>query len=266
VNPEFPFQLREGFIWVKVRVAGSAAPCNFLLDSGACVSVINLGTAERLGLKRGKRVSVQGVGSSTEGFWPQHLSAMAGGVELPHDYLALSLGDLGGVCECPVDGLIGADFFRGRAVQIDFAAGKIRLLGAAPVAANREMLPLRVRHGALLTPVKVNGGQAQWVRLDTGCAPGLQWVANGADSESNARRLAVGLSKVSVGVASSRVQLGTVCFEGVATDLHKTAIFPGEAGLLGTGLLSRFGSVTVDTRAGHLILQKRSEGSEPAPR
>ena len=251
---EFPFQLREGFIWVTVHVAESAAPLNFLLDSGACVSVINLRTAERLGLKPGKRVSVQGVGSSTEGFWPQHLSATTGEVELPRDYLAVALGELGGACECPVDGLIGADFFRGRVVQIDFAAGKIRLLGTVPNTGKQDMLPLRVRHGALLTPVRVNGSRPQWVRLDTGCAPGLQRVADGTTSQPHARRVAVGLAKLSVGVVSSRVQLGATCFERVATDLHKKAIFPGEAGLLGNGLLSRFESVTVDAQGGQLIL------------
>jgi hypothetical protein len=263
---EFPFELREGFIWVKVRVAESAAPLNFLLDSGACVCVINLGTAERLGLKPGKRVSVQGVGSSTKGFWPQHLSATAGEVDLPRDYLGVALGDLGAACDCQVDGLIGADFFRGRIVQIDFEARKIRLLGNSPAAGKQEMLPLRVRHGALLTSVRVNGSEARWVRLDTGCAPGLQWVAGGADSEPPAQRIAVGLSKVSVGVTSSRVQLGATCFEDVATDLHKGAIFPGEAGLLGTGLLSRFGSVTIDAWAGQLILRKAHEDPDETPR
>jgi hypothetical protein len=34
-------------------------------------------------------------------------------------------------------------------------------------------------------------------------------------------------------------------------------VFAGEAGLLGNGLLSRFGSVTVDAKAGRLILERR---------
>jgi predicted aspartyl protease len=257
---EFPFHLREGFIWVQGRVAESAAPMSFLLDSGAAVSVINLQTAERLGLKPGKRVSVQGVGANTEGFWPEHLSASAGEAPLPRDYLAVDLSELSGSCDCRVDGLIGADFFRGRIVQIDFAAGKIRTLAAVPTGASQEVLPLQVRHGALRVPVRVNGCRARWVRLDTGCASSLQWVADRAESESYARRVAVALTKVSVGVARSTVQLGATCFEGIATDLHQQAIFPGEAGLLGNGLLSRFESVTVDAKAGRLVLQRMQGG------
>ena len=149
VSEEFPFQLNEGFIWVKIQATESAAPLNFLLDSGASVSVINLQTADKVGLKPGRRVSVQGVGASTEGFWPQHLSATAGGVRLPGDYLAVDLSDLSGSCGCGVDGLIGLDFFRGRVVQLDFAAGKIRVLAAAPAAVGQETLPLKVRPGGL---------------------------------------------------------------------------------------------------------------------
>ena len=34
IGAEFPFQLREGFIWVNVRGVGSVEPLHFLLDSG----------------------------------------------------------------------------------------------------------------------------------------------------------------------------------------------------------------------------------------
>jgi hypothetical protein len=254
---EFPFQLKEGFIWVKVRAPQSAEPLNFLLDSGASVSVINLRTAQSLGLKLGKQVSVQGVGASREGFWPEHLSANAGGVHLPGDYLAVDLGALSGACECRADGLIGADFFRGRVVQIDFAAGKIWVLGEAPATAKQESIPLKLRHGALRVPVGVNGGTPRWVRLDTGCASGLQWVSNNAKPEGPERRVAVALSELSVAVAQSRVQLGDTFFEAVPTDLHPKPVFADEAGLLGNGLLSRFGSVIIDTKGGRLILEGR---------
>src|SRR6266498_2231257 len=72
---EFPFQYLEGLIWLKVQTPKSAEPLNFLLDSGAGISVINLTTAQRLGLRLANRVEVQGVGSSTYGYFPQRLSA-----------------------------------------------------------------------------------------------------------------------------------------------------------------------------------------------
>jgi hypothetical protein len=40
----------------------------------------------------------------------------------------------------------------------------------------------------------------------------------------------------------------------VPTGLHRKAIFPGESGLLGNGVLAQFGVVTIDAKAGRLIL------------
>src|SRR6266487_2719721 len=58
---EIPFQFREGLIWVQVKVSKSDEPLNFLLDTGAGVSVIDSRTMTRLGLKAGHRVMVRGV-------------------------------------------------------------------------------------------------------------------------------------------------------------------------------------------------------------
>ena len=58
------------------------------------------------------------------------------------------------------------------------------------------------------------------------------------------------------------VVLGELEFEKVPTGLHDAAIFPGEAGLLGKGLLSRFSTVTrIDAKAGRLLLGKRRVAS-----
>ena len=57
------------------------------------------------------------------------------------------------------------------------------------------------------------------------------------------------------------VVLGELEFEKVPTGLHDAAIFPGEAGLLGNGLLSRFSTVTIDAKAGRLMLGKRRVAS-----
>ena len=37
---EIPFEFRDGLIWVAVRVPQQSEPLNFLLDSGAAVSVL----------------------------------------------------------------------------------------------------------------------------------------------------------------------------------------------------------------------------------
>jgi hypothetical protein len=253
---EFPFEYREGLLWVQIRVPERQEPLRFLLDSGAEVSVINLDTAKRLGLSLAPKVSVRGVHTSMTGYWPQTLSAIANGVTLPSSVLALDLSKLSRSCEQSVDGLIGADFFRDRIVQIDFAARKIRLLSADEICPSSDSLPLEVRHCGMRVQASVNGGKPQWMRVDTGCATPLQWVTSSVRPDLCSTKLAIGLIELNIPQRRTSVELGGQTFRDVATGIHRTAIFPGEAGLLGNGLLSRFSRVTIDAKAGRLILEK----------
>lgn len=262
---EFPFQSHDGLIWLEVRARESDRPLNFLLDSGAGASVINLPTAQKLGLKRGARVIVQGVQSRAAGYWCQTLSASSGAVPLPKRLLAVDLGELSQACECRLDGLLGADFFSNRIVQIDFKEHKVRLLDAAPSPVGGVKLTLMKKHGAFLLPIGVNGADPRWVRLDTGCAAALHWVASGVRTKALAHRTTVALTRLSVPQMQATVQLGEARFEDVTASLHKKQIFPDEAGLLGVGMLSRFDSVTIDDRSGQIILARRTSTDGHCP-
>jgi hypothetical protein len=253
---EFPFEFREGMLWVQVSITQSEKPLNFLLDTGAGASVINLDTAKRVGLKLGEAITVRGVQTTLAGYWLDPMSAKAGDVHLPSEYLAVDLEKLGKACNCCVDGLIGADFFRDKVVQIDFAAQKIRILDHAKKS--DEALPLELRPCGMRLPITVDGHKRQWVRLDTGCASSLQWVTSDVRLDQCSRQTAIGLTAVSIPQMQTTVNIGKQEFEKVPTGLHEKAIFAGEAGLLGNGLLSHFSSVTIDAHAGRVFLQKRS--------
>ena len=257
---EIPFVFREGLLWVDVNVSPAERPLHFLLDTGAEVNVVNLATARSIGLKPGREVAVRGVHSRLTGYWLQKLTMQAGAVRLPGDCLALDLEKLSRSCERPVDGLLGADFFRGRIVQIDFAAQKIRLLKSpvpAPAADSEEVLPLQMRQGGMHVSVRVNGRKPQWVRLDTGCATPFQWVTSSVVNNPGAERIAIGLAELSIPQTTTTVRLGRQMFAEVPTGLHASPIFGGEAGLLGNGLLCRFSTITIDAKNGRLILGTR---------
>jgi hypothetical protein len=168
VLAEIPFEFREGLLWVKVTVAESAQPLNFLLDTGAGASAINRRTADRLALPLGREVNVRGVETTLSGRWLKGIRATAGTVSLPGDYVAMDLTQLSHSCERPVDGLLGADFFRGRAVQIDFRAQTVRILKPDQPPLLAETLPLEMRPCGMRVPITVNDHKQQWVRLDTG--------------------------------------------------------------------------------------------------
>lgn len=256
---EFPFEYREGLLWVQIQVAESREPLRFLLDSGAGVSVVNLDTARRLGMPLGERVNVSSVQTTMTGYWPQKLSANASGVVLPSDFLALDLSKLSQACEQSVDGLIGADFFKGQIVQIDFIAQKIRLLQTNDAAAGTKTSPLEIRSCGLCVKASVNGGKPQRLRVDTGCATALQWVTSKVQPERCTSKVAIGLAQLNIPQTQTTVTLAGHTFRDVPTGLHRKAIFDGEKGLLGNGLLSRFDTVTIDSRAGRLSFGRLRE-------
>jgi hypothetical protein len=253
-STQFPFEYSDDFIWVEVRVRESSVPLRFLLDSGAGASVVNLPTLARIGKLEGRRIQVKGVGTTTSGYWPEHLTGADDTLPLPKNFVAVDLSELGRKCQQRIDGLLGADFFAGRCVQIDFASRCIRLLSAPATEAGQIELPLRQRGGALRVPISVNYGPSQWVRLDTGCAAALHWVSTTISLEECRPHVSVALAAVGFPETEASIELGSLHFDSVAVGVHKTQIFPGEAGLLGNGLLSRFESVTIDTRAGRVVL------------
>jgi predicted aspartyl protease len=252
IESEFPFDLRDGFICVKVTAKESSTPLNFILDSGAAVSTLNSDSAKRLGLHGGERVTVKGVGSSTVGHWPQRLNAQVDSLHLSKSYLVVDLCNLQASCQCRVDGLIGADFFDGKIVQMDFAARKIRLLRSTETVSG-DVIQLKKRRGIWQVPLNVNDSVIAWFRLDTGCATPLQWVTASAPKTSSSK-ITVALAEMSLPVTETTVQLGGMKLSQMPATIHRSEIFSGEAGLIGVGLLSRFSSVTIDGKANRLIL------------
>ena len=249
-----PFECSEGLLWVQVAVPQSARPLNFLFDTGAEVSVINADTAAALGVAAGSKIQVQGVEATTTGHWPVALAAKAGSVELPAKYLSLDLSRLAHSCSRPLDGLLGADFLQGKVVEIDFQSHLIRFReGIAPAKTDID-LPLKVSGNCFCLPVRINQQRQQWVRLDTGCATALQWVAAGAKARATSSKPAIGLAGLAIPQTQTTVALGGKQFDQVPTGLHRRAIFAGESGLLGNDLLTRFKTVTIDTKSARLVL------------
>jgi hypothetical protein len=254
---EIPFAYRAGMIWLKVNIAGRPAPLDFLLDSGAGRSVIHLGTAQRVGAQLGPRETVLGVQGRCVAYRVDTLAATLASTPVPRKMLALDLSSVSAACGARIDGLLGADFFRGRIVQIDFAAQKIRLLNRAELPSSAvQILPLAHLNDALCVRVGVNGNAPAWMRLDTGCSGALEWVVTGAES-----RRTPGASFATTAGSGEQIQtevlLGSERITAVKTGVHQKPIFHGESGLLGNGLLSKF-CATVDADKSRLLLVRKN--------
>ncbi len=254
---EIPFAARDGMVWVKVSAAGCAEPLHFLLDSGASVSVLDLSAARRMGARLGDSQKVQGVHGRATAYRLPKFDGQIGGAKLPGSIIALDLSPVSAACHRRIDGLLGADFFRGRIVQIDYAAGKIRFLSEGEIdAGGHEAIPLSTRDGVLCVRVSVAGSKPAWTRVDTGCDSALEWVFAPAPA-AKPIVASIGLAAGRSPFISADVQLGAERFTGVKVGVHRRPIFAGEAGLLGNGLLSRFASVTFDPAGKRLLVAKR---------
>jgi hypothetical protein len=251
-----PFQFQDGLVWVQVKLAGTKAPLNYLLDSGSSVTAIDLRTAQACRIHLGDPQSVEGVSGSSVAYRVSNFQAMVGDTLLPKSILATDLGPISKRCHQPIDGILGLDFFRNRIVQIDFDTGMISLLKSCNRSlANCDILPIKTCNDAICLPVRIGGNANQWMRLDTGCDSALEWAL----TEAKARGLSVpafGVSGGSIQRVNSTVQLGKHCFSNVAVGIHANQIFPGEDGLLGNGLLSKF-CLTIDERNRCVIFAER---------
>jgi hypothetical protein len=253
---EIDFESRGGMIWLNVSVQGRTEPLRFLLDSGASATVLDLAAARRLGMKLGAGGMVQGVQGRCVAYRAKGLIATAGGIPIAAAPLALDLGPVSRSCGRRIDGLLGADFFRERTVQIDYAAGKLRLLAPGEaVAKARESLPLAVRNGALCVRVGVDGHAPEWMRVDTGCASALEWVSTSTRG-GKAPGTSIAPAAGSARTMAADVVLGAEVIPGVRVGIHAEPIFPGEYGLVGNELLSRY-RVTFDLRKNRLFLGSR---------
>ena len=153
---EIRFQYQDGLIWLKAEVPARTKSLNFLLDTGAGVSVIDLGRARALGMRIGDPESVQGVSGRAVAYRVNDFQANSGGVALPKSVLAINLQAISQRCHQPIDGILGMDFFRGRIVQIDFATRRVRIVERDSLSlANCEILPIKICNDAICVPVRV---------------------------------------------------------------------------------------------------------------
>ena len=250
---EIPFNFVDGYILVHACV--NAQPVTLVLDSGASASVLSLDAARRLKIALGKPQPVDGVDAGATAYHIKPLTPKSGQFSLGAFEFAIDLQSAAKLCSEPVDGLIGVNFFRNRVTQIDYAHQRLRFLDAAP--AGGEFLPLKAKNGVFCLPLSVNGSKPRWTRLDTGCNDALHWVAPRIASRDQPRGVSIGFITNTDDETLVTVKLGQMTLPHVEAALHGSAIFPGEAGLLGSEVLSQF-LVTVDAREGRIWFKPAS--------
>jgi hypothetical protein len=275
---ELPFTSPSNLVLLQGHI-GESRPLVILLDSGAGSTAVDAPLVDSLGL----RVTGQGRAQGAAGTAPIRVlgdvHVRLGGVDLPLPRaFSLAFAELEPALGMDVDAVVGHELFVRYVVQVDYAAGILRLYDPATfVAPAAPSVPLQVRGSAAFVPVRVaaDGRTLEtWLRLDTGAGGALTLDApfvreHGLASVSGLTSGAswgVGGRSLEVNRVLERMEIGDVVLEApVATLSLDTAgvLSGGEGeGLLGGDVLRRF-TVTLDYGRGRMYLQPNARLGEP---
>lgn len=169
IAPALEFVYHQRVVFVRARVNDESGLL-FLLDTGASASALHAATAERLELPMGEPTRVEGSAGVIE-VDTVLVDELALGEHLVRGITA-TVQDLGGSL-APVgeriDGILGHDFLGAFALELDFAAKRLRLfddpLGELPGA-----LPFELDNGIPRVAARLDGRVSTHLRLDTGAS------------------------------------------------------------------------------------------------
>lgn len=270
--------VRGGLVDLPARIKG--VWFRAVVDSGAQYSAIDAALAQRLKLEAATPLPMLAFGVSGQPSVTRTVSLDVDIGESRSMRLAglraatLSLTSLSGLTAQPFSMLLGRDFLRAVAAEIDFPAARAAFFHPAAwrPPAGAFVAPVQTRNGALFTAVAVEDAPPVEVMIDTGATGGLALSEDTAqaaglfDGREVQRTHSVtlgGLSQDRI-VRARHVGFAGHLFEDLPVQIYSPSLkaaIPG--GLLGLGVLGRF-RVGMDLGKGRLFLHGPSP--EPARR
>ena len=271
-----PASYEHGLIYLEMRVNGRPGVL-FLLDTGASASAIDLAAAERLGLSIRGSAQVEGTAGTIEVQMAEVASLAAGEAEVRD--LVFPAYDLGGLLAPAgrrVEGILGFDFLRHFAVEIDFERGQVTFATGDASGVERPgavVVPFRLDNGIPRFAATLGDGVETQLRLDTGASlfetddiylniPQRDWARlRAANPSLEPERHFTGSG------VGGEVRLPVARIEGLAIGPirreHAYVIVqpqqgyfarPDAVGFVSNNLLEKFGPVTIDYPRRTLLL------------
>jgi hypothetical protein len=268
---QFPFELNGNMIFVPVRVNGSK-PLSFGLDTGAYLSVINTPVVEQLGLKTGGRAVGFGAGGPVPSLELPDVTLDISGATLKDlDLSAMALGSIENSLGRPMDGILGAEFFKRYVVELDYEKKEITLYEPADFAysGSGESLPLTFYHNHPYVRAKVSLPGIKPVEgefvIDAGSNFPIILLPSFIERNNLRESLPPTITTFGRGVGgeirmpigrASSLELGKLKLERLVTAFPSNGWFgeQGKAGNIGSAVLRRF-KVIFDYSRGRMILE-----------
>ncbi len=198
-----PVRFEAGFAVVPARVGGQAA--EFVLDTGAADMLVTREAAARWELAADPGRHTRLLGTGGEATAP---NAVLAGLQLGESAVAarnVPVQELPAVVHA--DGVLGAAVLRGFDVELDLAAGRVRLWEVKGCPAGREPLPvpfttvaLGTMEGETVIPVVVNG-----VRLTAVLDSGARSTVLRPEAAERVKAVAIGRAGAAMGVDGQRI-------------------------------------------------------------
>jgi predicted aspartyl protease len=247
-----PFGGRGGLIELPGSVNGQ--PIRAVVDSGAQFTAVDGALAERLALPQTGSLPMIAFGVSGQPTLTRTVSldlALPGLAAPGVRAATLDLARLAAATGRGFSVLVGRDVLRRLVLDVDFPGGRLAFRGpeAWTPPADAVVLPLRLKGGAPMTTVRVEGVDIE-VMVDTGASGVLALSTRAAQGAgllapgrrvSSARSVSLGGQSLDRIVLARTVEAAGVSLSDTAVQIYApTAAGPMPQGLLGAGFLRRF--------------------------
>jgi predicted aspartyl protease len=259
-----PFALTRGN-QIRFVMTLNGRPANAVLDTGVSDTVVSRAFAARAGLRASTAARADAIGGAVDIHWAKTDTLQIGGLTRRGDRVALTDLDpiaIGGGAS--LDILVGSDILSCCALDIDYDAGRFRLLPSGRMPFRGVTAPLSLPSGlrTLTSEIRVNGRLLRPLIVDTGDGSTLTlsraaFARTGLHPRAITSTIAFGLGgevesevailpQVSVGALNARnIEMRIEDGEGFSTRT-------GTEGRIGSGLLQRY-RVLLDPHAGRMV-------------
>ncbi len=246
---------RKRYVFLAGELNG--VPTDVVLDSGAGMTVLDRGLAERLKLRPEGELEARGTGGNVGAGLVSGLTLKVAGVEIgPISAAVIDLSDVGRRLGRPLPVILGKELFHALVVDLDYPGSRLRLHDAAAFryegpGRRVDLLPAEDGHKSLR--ISIEGDEPVVVGLDTGQGGALSVFRHYADARrllegrpvSESRGGGVGgatISKLatlrSVSIAGYELRNVPASFQ--TTDVGGAFDTKRQEGNLGAGILARF--------------------------
>ena len=246
-----------------------------ILDTGVSYSVMSQRYADAAKVKTRPGGSATAIGGAVNIAWADTQSVSLGGLSRSGGgFTVTALPAIATGSAVPVDLLVGRDMIGGYALDIDYAAKRLRVLRSGRLPFTGASAPLSIARDRLVyvSELTLGGARLRPMVVDTGDGSAItlsaaSWRAAGPPAVPTTTAISFGLAGVvtsTIGVVPE-LRTGDLTAKNVEIRIEPAGGFSETidvAGRIGSGFLQNY-RVLLDPAAGHMVLRAGPDADKP---